>query len=274
MATKKKVAKAESIDDVVSKGYDGVNKDLADLQTGVRVFLTNIGEALSEKLTELEGLSEAVKGKQDELTRLYGAERALQELEGLREALADAKRQHQRELKALEEGMHDREAEIERELNKRTLSDQIAREDAARARRIAWEDEDRTRELAFAQRNREQDDREQRLEEREKNLLTFDARIKDEVEKRVGGIKQGMEFKHAGAISNLQAEQKILEARNDYLENEKEVLLRRLEKLEQSLTGAQARMSAIATSALDKESGKAALDELRQVAHKQAESKK
>lgn len=275
MAAKKKTSKAAtSIEDIVAKSHDGINKDLAQLQTGIRAHLGDIGEALSSKLSELEGLQESVKSKQDELTELYGVEKALQNLDELKDDLEDSKREHERQLKVMLQQMSDKEADQNRQLKKMIEEDAAKREDEERARKIAREDEDRVRELAFEKRTREQDERERELARLSMELGSFEERLKTEVEKRAGSIKRELEFRHASTMSDLRAETKILTDRYQGAEADKSALTQRIASMEKALESAQAQLSAIATSALDKESGKAALDELRQVAHKQAESKK
>lgn len=274
MPTKKAPKKPATIEDLAAKSIADLSVDLVNTQNATREALTKVGEALIMKKEELDDILATIEMKGQELSDLVKVEDVADSLRALKEELDDAKREHTRALAQLQVEYADRKEAIERDMARESRKHEDQLDDEARKRRIRIEDEDRQRQIEFEATQKELRALDAEVGQKLQDATSFEDKVKAEVNKQVAAIKRELEFKAATERAQKDADIKILAAEVDSLQRDAQGLEARLAAAEKRAEEAQARAAAIATSALDKDAGSQALDELRQVAHKQAESKK
>jgi hypothetical protein len=259
---------------VASKSIDDISKDLLNLQNNARLALAQIDGAFVAKQTELVEVLEAIKEAKAELEEVHGKATLAAEIRDLEDTLEDAKRDHGRGLAQLKVEHEDAVAAQAREFRIAKVDEARRVQDEERARRLAREDEDRKHaqqvsatEAALAEQVKD-------LAKQREELGSFDDRVKAQVAKVSNSIKRELEFKAKTAETENGAVVSILEAKVKQFSDENEALKNRLTQADAEAQKAAERTNAIAIASLDKESGKAALDELRAVSHKQAEAKR
>lgn len=267
----KKVKKVEAI---ASKSVDDIAKELAQIQQKSRETLSQIDAAFVEKQQELIDTMDAIKDKKAELEELHGKEKIAQEIERLEEELHDARHDHERALARMRVEFDDAKIEQDRAFKMAQVAEKQRIADEARARKLAHEDEDRTRQLSFEEVERRHAQREAELNAQAEELGSFEERLNKEVGKAKGMAERAADQR----IKQIEVEHKavtdILEAKIQSQVQEIEGLKIRLETAETTAKLAQDRASAIATASLDKEAGKAALEQVSGLAKEMAMSGK
>lgn len=259
MAKKKKV-KAE---DLLTTAVSDLVSSMAAMQHDHREAFSQVQQDVVDLVEAIKQLNELKEAREAEIKQLHGAEKKLDDMAALEREYQEAVAQHKYELDQL----------------KRQYGEEVERfneETERKKRKRAWtfEDEDRTRSQALGEQEAALVQRAKELQAQAAEIGTFEERVARDVAKQTAAIKREYDFKAREAAATSEAEMRvrdgILSAKDDQIAD----LTKRLASAERARDEAQARAAAIATSALDKEAGAQALQELRQVAHKQAEGKK
>lgn len=263
MATKKKKTKTTTVKEVLTAQVSDVVASMVELENEHREAMGAIRQRLVEAVEDVQKLEALRAEKEEELKQIHGAEAKLDDMAALQRQYDELKADHDHKVAMLKRDF----AESQRELEAKESAQERAR---------AWqlEDEERKREQMFAANESELVRRGAELDAREAELGSFDDRLKHEIEKRAEAMNRESKLAIKEAAAEHRAEKAAQEARMEALRSQVADLQKRLATAEDARNDAMARTAAIATSVLDKESGAQALNELRAVAHKQADAKK
>lgn len=264
----------ELIEAVAARGLDQVTTELGALQSTVRAALSEVAEALMLKKQELEAIGMAIEDKRSELDEWLGKEKAGLSLKELREEAEDARHAHERDLALMEGQMKMRREALEQELEQRSRERREQWGQESRERQIALEDEDIERRRAFAQTEAELAVVRGQLEQEKGELEQQKKAAAAEVEKRVAIRSRELDLERKAAMAEMNAKIAMQAQRNDDLQQTIIELRQQLDRAQERARLAEDRAQAVAVASLDAESGKKALDELRTISHKQAESGK
>jgi len=265
MASKSKKPEA-----VAAKSVDVFNKEMAELQTKARSAISDVGEALVSKKEELDVLVEEIAAKKAELTDLIGKEAVEQDLEQLRERLADAEHQHERKLAQLNIENEDKLKAAQRAHADWLRQKNQAQQDEARTRKQVLEDEDRERQMAFTARTSDLADQVELLAKKETELGSFDDKLKGAVAKAAAAIKRDFEFKTQTVTTEHTAKVVVLESKIDQAEKANQDLTARLRIAEETVTASLDKTQRIAEASLEAAGNKIALAELKALTTQQA----
>jgi len=255
MASKSKKPEA-----VAAKSVDVFNKEMAELQTKARSAISDVGEALVSKKEELDVLVEEIAAK----------EAVEQDLEQLRERLADAEHQHERKLAQLNIENEDKLKAAQRAHADWLRQKNQAQQDEARTRKQVLEDEDRERQMAFTARTSDLADQVELLAKKETELGSFDDKLKGAVAKAAAAIKRDFEFKTQTVTTEHTAKVVVLESKIDQAEKANQDLTARLRIAEETVTASLDKTQRIAEASLEAAGNKIALAELKALTTQQA----
>lgn len=275
MATKKTAPKKEvKVEEIAAKTIDDISADIITSQNKTRAAFSAVGEALILKKEELNDIIQAIDIKKDELKDLGEKEKLSLGLQQLTEEFEDKVHEHKRAIKQINTEYEDKLSDLERTYQENVLKEKYRLEDEARTRQLALEEEDRNRKLIFSEKEMEIKAKEKELTEWESELGSFEDRVKEEVDSQIKSAQIKTNFEIQSIKSKNEADVKILVAEAQRFREANAELSQRLIAAEKQAEAAANRANAIAISSLDAESGKKALDELRTISHKQAESGK
>lgn len=273
MATKKAAAPAKKVT-VKAKPAEVISKDFLTLQTKLRDSIMNLSAEFLDKYREIEDLDLAIQDKKSILGELGEAESISEALKDLQEKYKDAEHEHKRSLAILKTEFDDNAKALQRELLEQEEEALNQRKREERSRLLKYEDEDRQEALKREEQQRVLAQQASELAKKEEELGDFDAAVERKSRAIIAQVKQNADFETHKLKTEYEARLQIMQAEVLSLKNQNSELLQRLERAEDAANRASDRAQAIAVASLDKESGKAALDELRGVAHRQAESGK
>ena len=282
MGTKKSASKTEVAAD---RSIAAVEKLIADSQVKVREGLNNIGAAMLDKAEELQDLKNEIEDAEAQLAELNEAGEIYTEMSELKIKLEDAKLASKRSIELLKQDYADakqkldREKAMEAEKEAREKAEferaaKIELEDATRARKLAQEDVDRQRDLQWQSRKGELDALQAGLQRQAEEMASFEDRVAVEVGEAKSKMAQSHSFEVRQIKSDADHKVMVLSADNTRLADVISDLQNRLDRAEKESRDANDKANALALATVDAESGKKALDELRTVAHKQADGKK
>jgi hypothetical protein len=251
----------------IIEGVDSVTGLLLEKQS-------ELGELINLIADKKEELDTLVADKTLELEELAEKEEILKDLADLEIELEEKQAAQKRALDALRIVKEDELIALKRQHQLAAQAEKERLADAQRALRIALEDEARGKDLAFKVREEAIAEQEVEIASMKEEIAGLEGKVKAQVGKETGIIKAQMESDKKLALVQKEAEITILNGKVGQQIEEITSLKQRLAASERAAEESARRLAAIATSALDKESGAAALKELRDVAHKQAEGKK
>lgn len=275
MPSKRAAPKKEiKIEEVAAKTVDDITADLVKTQNQMRGALTTVGDALIAKRDQLSDVVQAITIKQEELNELADKEKVIKALQELKEELEDEKREHERQVHQLEVLYEDKKADLERGYQAAVRAQKQKAEDEERQRRIELEDEDRARQLQVQEIEAALGERKGQLDKREEELGDFQTRVDQEVSRKVKGEQVRMSFETQSLRKETEASIKILEAQVAQLREQNEDLAGRLIRAEEDAKSAAQRANEVVMSSLEAGAGTKALEEVRAIAQRQAESGK
>lgn len=266
--------KAQQISQISEKTLNEISVEIANLQGIIRDSLSGIEMELIKKKEDLDNLETLTKEKGDELSELHGKEKILLSLQELSDQYQEEQRKINSSILELRNSYEDQKREF-----KHSMANEIAEKKALlleedRARKEMLEEENFNRQKIQREEAYRLQTWEDELKKVAEKLGVFEERVKAEVAKQVEAIKR--EFSHKERILTVESTAKIdiFQSRITQLTEENNKLTERLNNSEKQALAAIERANAVAIASVDAESGKKALDELRTVAHKQAESGK
>lgn len=267
-------AKADKPETIAAKSTKEILSEIAGVQVTLRGSLSDIGEALIAKNTELSEIVNEIKEKQAVLRDLNEAEKALVSIDKLKEQTEDAKRKYKRDVEVLGLEYEDQQAEYARALKEAELWAKLELEDKKRAREQGLEDEDRKRGQEYADKTRELDLRQESLEEREEALGGIEEAIEEAVEEAKSKEAKSFGFKERAIKAEAETERRVLESQVVNLEEQVRKLEDALAESQRSEKLANDRAQAMAIAMADKESGKAALQKVEELAREAVKGNK
>ena len=273
MPSKKAAPKKEiKIEEVAAKTVDDITADLVKTQNQLRGALTSVGDALIAKREQLSDMVQAIEIKQDELNELIEKEKVILALQELKEELEDAKHEHERKVSQLEVLYEDKSSELLRNFQRAEKEAKQQEEDAARERRIALEDEDLRRQRQQEEIEFTLTEKGAELDKRATELGDFEKRVEQELDRRIRGEKVRMSFESQALKKETEAAIKILEAQVEQLKEQNSDLGLRLVRAEGDAKSAAERANEVVIQSLEAGAGTKALEEVRAIAQRQAES--
>lgn len=276
MATKKKQTKTaqQQIETVISKSTNDITSDIVALQNSIRTTLSELNEGLVTKKEELDTIIKVTEEKKAELEELYGKEELVQTLDALKEQVEEKRRNTSRVMKELDNEYDDKRKAYTRELEELRTQEEIRIKTEERERRAGLDEELYRHDQKIRDDLREIAEKMQVLDNKEKELGTFNERVEAEISKRVRAIQAEAAYKERTMKTEADAAQKILQAQVDQYAAEIGRLQKRLEDAERQATNAAERANSVVVATLEAQSNRKALEKVEAIAQKQAESGK